>query len=44
VKLRIFAGLTMPETAEALGISLATAERHWAFARSWLYAELADAE
>jgi RNA polymerase sigma factor (TIGR02999 family) len=44
VKLRFFAGLTMPETAEALGISLATAERHWAFARSWLYAELADAE
>jgi RNA polymerase sigma factor (TIGR02999 family) len=42
VKLRFFAGLTMPEVAEALGISLATAERHWAFARSWLYAELAD--
>jgi RNA polymerase sigma factor (TIGR02999 family) len=43
VKLRFFAGLTMPEVAGALGISLATAERHWAFARSWLYAELADA-
>jgi RNA polymerase sigma factor (TIGR02999 family) len=42
VKLRFFAGLTMPEVAEALGVSLATAERHWAFARSWLYAELAD--
>ncbi len=42
VKLRFFGGLTMPETAEALGISLATAERHWAFARAWLYAELAD--
>jgi RNA polymerase sigma factor (TIGR02999 family) len=42
VKLRFFAGLTMPEAAAALGISLATAERHWAFARSWLYAELAD--
>jgi RNA polymerase sigma factor (TIGR02999 family) len=40
VKLRYFAGLTMPETAAALGISLATAERHWAFARTWLYAEL----
>jgi len=43
VKLRFFAGLTMPEVAAALGISLATAERHWTFARSWLYAELADA-
>jgi RNA polymerase sigma factor (TIGR02999 family) len=40
VKLRFFAGLTMPEAAEALGISLATAERYWAFARVWLYAEL----
>jgi RNA polymerase sigma factor (sigma-70 family) len=43
VKLRFFAGLSMPEVAAALGISLATAERHWTFARSWLYAELADA-
>ena len=42
VKLRFFAGLTMPEVAAALGISLATAERHWTFARSWLYAELSD--
>ncbi len=42
VKLRFFAGLTMPQAAEVLGISLATAERHWTFARSWLYAELAD--
>jgi len=42
VKLRFFAGLTMPEAAAATGISLATAERHWAFARSWLYAELAE--
>jgi RNA polymerase sigma factor (TIGR02999 family) len=40
VKLRFFAGLTMPEAAAALGISLATAERYWVFARSWLYAEL----
>jgi RNA polymerase sigma factor (TIGR02999 family) len=43
VKLRFFAGLTMPEAAVSLGISLATAERHWAFARTWLYAELDDA-
>ncbi|MFL5339740.1 MAG: ECF-type sigma factor [Gemmataceae bacterium] len=42
VKLRFFAGLTMPEAAAALNISLATAERHWTFAKSWLYAELAD--
>ena len=42
VKLRFFAGLTMPEAAVALGISLATAERHWAFTRTWLYAELSD--
>jgi len=41
VKLRFFAGLTMPEAADALGLSLATAERYWTFARTWLYAELA---
>ena len=42
VKLRFFAGLTMPEVAEVLGISLATAERHWTYARTWLFAELQD--
>jgi RNA polymerase sigma factor (TIGR02999 family) len=42
VKLRFFAGLTMPEIALVLNISLATAERHWAFARTWLYADLKD--
>jgi RNA polymerase sigma factor (TIGR02999 family) len=42
VRLRFFAGLTMPEVARALGISLPTAERYWAFARTWLYAELQD--
>jgi RNA polymerase sigma factor (TIGR02999 family) len=40
VKLRFFAGLTMPEIAQVLKISLATAERHWTYARAWLYAEL----
>ena len=40
VQLRFFAGLTMPETAEVLGISLATAERWWGFTRVWLYAEM----
>ena len=38
VKLRFFAGLTMPEAAAALGISPATADRHWTFAQAWLYA------
>ena len=42
VKLRFFAGLTMPEIAQALDISLATAERYWTYARLWLYAELTD--
>lgn len=40
VKLRFFAGLTMPEAAAALNISLATAERWWLYARTWLYAAL----
>ena len=40
VQLRFFAGLTMPEAAAALNISLATAERYWVFAKSWLYADL----
>jgi RNA polymerase sigma factor (TIGR02999 family) len=40
VKLRYFAGLTLPEAAEALGISLATAKRHWVYARSWLYGKV----
>jgi RNA polymerase sigma factor (TIGR02999 family) len=44
VKLRFFAGLTMPEVARSLGLSLATAERYWTYARTWLYAELADAD
>jgi RNA polymerase sigma factor (TIGR02999 family) len=42
VKLRFFARLTMPEAAQALGLSLATAERYWTYARTWLYAELSD--
>jgi RNA polymerase sigma factor (TIGR02999 family) len=42
VKLRFFAGLTMPEVAQALGLSLATVERYWTYARLWLYAELTD--
>jgi RNA polymerase sigma factor (TIGR02999 family) len=41
VKLRYFAGLTIGQTAEALGISVRTANRHWAFARAWLFQRLA---
>jgi RNA polymerase sigma factor (TIGR02999 family) len=40
VKLRFFAGLTMPAAASALGISLTTAERHWTVARTWLFLAL----
>lgn len=42
VKLRFFAGLTLQQAAVSLGISLSTAERHWAFARAWLYNELQE--
>lgn len=41
VELRFFGGLTIAETAQALGISHATVERDWSLARAWLYAELA---
>lgn len=40
VELRFFAGLAIPEAAETLGISPATAKRHWAYTRAWLFAEL----
>jgi len=40
VKLRFFAGLSIAEAAEVLGIAPATAKRHWAFARAWLFTEL----
>jgi RNA polymerase sigma factor (TIGR02999 family) len=36
VELRYFAGLTMPEAADALGVPLRTAERNWTYARAWL--------
>jgi len=41
VKLRFFVGLSLPEAARALNLSETTAKRHWAFARAWLYGELA---
>ena len=40
VKLRYFAGLSLDEAAAALGISRATAVRHWTYAKTWLYSEL----
>ena len=40
VKLRCFAGLSHQDAAEALGISRATADRYWAYAKSWLYCKL----
>jgi RNA polymerase sigma factor (TIGR02999 family) len=42
VKLRYFAGLSEEEAAQALGISRATAHRHWRYARVWLLNELGD--
>ncbi len=40
VKLRFFAGLTVPEAAEAMGVSLSTADRYWSYARAWLFRQL----
>ena len=40
VKLRYFAGLSLEEVAKALGVSTATAKRHWVYARAWLYGQL----
>jgi RNA polymerase sigma factor (TIGR02999 family) len=44
VKLHYFAGLTIEQAAEVLGISPRTAYRSWAYARAWLYRRLAGAE
>jgi RNA polymerase sigma factor (TIGR02999 family) len=43
VKLRFFAGLTIHQAAAALGIAESTADSDWAYAKSWLRVELADA-
>jgi RNA polymerase sigma factor (TIGR02999 family) len=40
VKLRYFAGLTIPQAATALSISVTTANRYWSYARAWLHEEL----
>ncbi|MBK7403776.1 MAG: RNA polymerase subunit sigma [Phycisphaerales bacterium] len=42
VKLRFFAGLTLDQASAAMGVSPATADRDWAYARAWLYQALAD--
>jgi RNA polymerase sigma factor (TIGR02999 family) len=42
VKLRYFAGLSLDEAAACLGISPASAKRHWAVARAWLYAAMSE--
>ncbi len=40
VKLRFFAGLSLRQAAESLGVARRTADRHWAYARAWLYQQL----
>ena len=45
IKLRYFAGLTVAEAAQALGISTSSADLHWTYARAWLYRRIVgDAE
>ena len=43
-KLRIFAGLTVPEIAESLNVGRRTVDRQWAFARAWLRTQLISAD
>jgi RNA polymerase sigma factor (TIGR02999 family) len=44
VKLRFFAGLSLGEAALSLGIPRRTADRHWAYARAWLYDQLIEGD
>ena len=44
VKLRYFVGMTNEETAEALGISVATVKNYWTFARTWIFNEMKDSK
>jgi RNA polymerase sigma factor (TIGR02999 family) len=44
VELRFFAGLSVEEAARCLGISRATADRYWAYARAWLYEKVRPGE
>ena len=43
-KLRFFAGMSVEQTAEILGISQTTAKRYWAYARAWLLREIGQAD
>ena len=43
VNLRYFGGLTHADAAQAIGVSVSTADRHWVFARAWLYRQMSDA-
>jgi RNA polymerase sigma factor (TIGR02999 family) len=42
VRLRFYAGLSVEETAEALGLSVSTVDRRWSFARAWLCRQLLE--
>ncbi len=42
IELRVFAGLTVPETAKTLDLGERTVKRRWQFGRAWLHAELID--
>ncbi len=42
VRLRFYAGLTIDQTAEALGVSSNTVDRRWSFARAWLFRAMRD--
>ena len=44
VKLRYYAGLSLGQAAEAIGVSTATAYRHWTFGRAWLHSQLLAGE
>jgi RNA polymerase sigma factor (TIGR02999 family) len=44
VELRYFAGLSVDEAGQALGMSTATAYRHWNYARAWLHSQLLESE
>jgi len=42
IKLRYFAGLTISQAAETLGIAVTTANRDWGYARAWLFREISN--
>jgi RNA polymerase sigma factor (TIGR02999 family) len=44
VKLRYFAGMSLQEAADAMGIARSTASKHWTYAKSYLYCQIEDAE